>query len=429
MAKIDLGYGRSSVRFDYEESRFDVLAPVEADQHSLTDAEIDSALDAPVDSPPIDEVIEPNDSVLIVVSDATRATGSAQVVNLLVRRLIQNGIQPGNIAIIFATGIHRAVRPDEKIQLLTSFIAQRIRTIDHDAYDDSQLVQAGVMEHGTPIALNRALKEFSKIIVTGAVGFHYFAGFTGGRKSICPGLASAQTIAATHMLALDFERGGRRHGVGTALLDGNAVSEECERVAEIINPAFSINTMVDDHGRVERIFAGHWRAAHRAACAEYVTGHAQQISEQREVVIVSCGGAPYDINMVQAHKALDMAAHACADGGTILFVAECGDGLGRADFMKWFESEDSRALEHRLRDGYEVNGQTAWALLTKTERFRVRIITDLSAEQARAMRMTKVRSPGEALSDIPVTATGYIMPRGAALLPSLVEEISRVHRA
>ena len=125
MAKIDLGYGRSSVPFEYEESRFDVLAPVGADQHSLTDAEIDLALDAPVDSPPLDEVIEPNDSVLIVVSDATRATGSAQVVNLLVRRLIQNGIQPGNIAIIFATGIHRAVRPDEKIQLLTAFIAQK----------------------------------------------------------------------------------------------------------------------------------------------------------------------------------------------------------------------------------------------------------------------------------------------------------------
>jgi len=231
------------------------------------------------------------------------------------------------------------------------------------------------------------------------------------------------------MLALDFERGGRRHGVGTALLDGNAVSEECERVAEIINPAFSINTIVDDQGRVERIFAGHWRAAHRAACAEYVTSHAQQISEKREVVIVSCGGAPYDINMIQAHKALDMAAHACADGGTIVFVAECGDGLGRTDFMKWFESEDSRALEYRLRDGYEVNGQTAWALLTKTERFRVRIITDLSAEQIRAMRMTKVRSPDEALSGIRAEATGYIMPRGAALWPSLVEEISRAYRA
>ncbi len=425
MKNIDLGYGRNSVGFEYEPSRFEVLAPLDADHHSLTDAEIDSALDAPIDSPPLDELIAADDSVLIVVSDATRATGSAQIVNLLVRRLIQNGIQSGNIAILFATGIHRAVRPEEKIRLLTAFIAQRIRTLDHDAYDGSQLVRAGTMERGNPIEVNRALKEFSKIIITGAVGFHYFAGFTGGRKSICPGLASARTIEATHMLALDFERGGRRAGVGTALLDGNAVSEECERVAEIINPAFSINAIVDDHGRVERIFAGQWRAAHRVACAEYLKSHAQQIPEKRDLVIVSCGGAPYDINIIQAHKALDMAAHACADGGTIVFVAECGDGLGRADFMKWFESKDSRALEQRLRDGYEVNGQTAWALLTKTERFRVRIVTDLKDEQTRAMRMTKVLSLDEALTDIPANTPGYIMPRGAALLPSFTEDLSR----
>src|SRR5439155_4385690 len=223
------------------------------------------------------------DSVLIVVSDATRATGSARIINLLVRRLIQTGVEPGEIAIIFATGIHRAVRPDEKAELLTPFVAQRIRTIDHDAYDASQLTQLGAMERGTPIEVNRALKEFRKVILTGAVGFHYFAGFTGGRKSICPGLASAHTIEATHMLALDFERGGRRAGVGTALLDGNAVSDECERAAEIINPAFSINAIVDDQGRVENIFAGHWRAAHRRACEVYVHSHSSRIPEQREV--------------------------------------------------------------------------------------------------------------------------------------------------
>ena len=219
------------------------------------------------------------------------------------------------------------------------------------------------------------------------------------------------------MLALDFERGGRRQGVGPALLDGNAVSDECEGIAKIINPAFSINAIVDDHGRVERIFAGHWRAAHRKACADYVGSHSQRITEKREVVVVSCGGAPYDINLIQAHKALDMAAHACADGGTIVFLAECGDGLGRADFMKWFESENSRALEHRLRDAHEVNGQTAWALLTKTERFRVHLISELSNEQTRGMRMTKSHSIDEVLSEVPASATGYIMPRGAALLP------------
>ena len=121
--------------------------------------------------------------------------------------------------------------------------------------------------------------------------------------------------------------------------------------------------------------------------------------------------------MIQAHKALDMAAAACVDGGLIILLAECEDGFGRADFMKWFEAKDSRALEMRLRDKYEVNGQTAWALLTKTERFRVHIITELSDELVRQMRMTKSRTVNEALANISQDATGYIMPRGAALLP------------
>jgi len=144
------------------------------------------------------------------------------------------------------------VRPDEKAELLTPFIAQRIRTIDHDADDASQLTQLGTMADGTPIRVNRALQEFTRVILTGAVGFHYFAGFTGGRKSICPGLAGSETIAATHMLALDFEHGGRRPGVGSGLLEGNAVNEGCERVASLIDPVFAINAIVDDHGRTEK---------------------------------------------------------------------------------------------------------------------------------------------------------------------------------
>ena len=417
MPTIELGYGSRHIEFDYDDARFEVLEPNQANAHSWSDAEVIAALDAPVDGPTLTDQIVAGDTVLIVVSDATRATGSAQIVNLLVRRLIENGVSPSGIAIIFATGIHRAVRPDEKAQLLTSFIAQRIRTIDHHAYDASQMIQAGTMKSGEPIEINRALKEFSKVILTGGVGFHYFAGFTGGRKSICPGLASARTIQATHMLALDFERGGRREGVGTGLLDGNAVSEACEHVVDLINPAFSISAIVGEHGRVEKVFAGHWRAAHRRACEEYLSTHSQTISEKRDVVIVSCGGAPYDINMIQAHKALDMAAHACADGGTIVFLAECADGLGREDFLKWFDAANSRALEARLREEYEVNGQTAWALMTKTERFRIRIITDLSYGQARRMRMNRMESISEALADVSPNTRGYILPRGAGLLP------------
>lgn len=417
MPTIELNYGRGELNFTYDNGRFDVLAASEAAAHPLSDVEIGAALDAPIDSPPLADLVAPGDSVLIVASDATRATGSAQVINLLVRRLIQNGIPPEDIAIIFATGIHRAVRSEEKAELLTPFIAQRIRTIDHSAYDTAQLIQLGVMSNGTPIEVNRALKEFSKVILTGAVGFHYFAGFSGGRKSICPGLAGSTTIEATHMLALDFERGGRRAGVSAGLMQGNAVSEECERIAAMVDPVFAINAIVDERGRSEKIFAGHWRTAHARACENYVAGHSLRIQERREVVIVSCGGSPYDINMIQAHKALDMAAAACLDGGAIVLLAECGEGLGRADFLKWFESEDSGALERRLRTAYEVNGQTAWALLTKTERFRVHLVTSLDEEEVRRMRMIPADPIESALANLSPDAKGYIMPRGAALLP------------
>ena len=417
MTEIQLGYGRSSLSFTFDEHRYQLLAANSLDEKPLTDVEIGRAMSAPNQSPPLEDLFSAGDSVLIVVSDATRATASAQILNLLVRRLIQIGVSPADLAIIFATGIHRPVTPAEKIELLTPFIAQRVKTIDHAAYDPSATVSLGTTERGTPVEVNRALKDFSHVVITGGIGFHYFAGFTGGRKSICPGLASARTIEATHMLALDFETGGRRIGVGTGLLDGNAVHEECERVAAMIEPRFTINSVVDERGRAVRIHAGEWRSAHRAGCQEYLANHSREIDKKREVVIVSCGGSPYDVNLIQAHKSLDMAAHACTDGGTIVLLAECPDGLGHPTFLKWFEEKDSRALEARLRNAYEVNGQTAWALLTKAERYRIHLVSELPDEDVRRMRMTPVRSLTEVLDRIDDQAEGYIMQRGGALLP------------
>jgi nickel-dependent lactate racemase len=220
------------------------------------------------------------------------------------------------------------------------------------------------------------------------------------------------------MLAFDFERGGRKAGVGPGLLDGNAVHEECERVTELIAPAFGINTIVDERNRAVSVFCGDWRLAHRAACEHYLQHHSFAIREKRDVVIASCGGFPYDINMIQAHKALDMAAHACKDGGTIVLLAECRDGLGRSDFLKWFGVADARALENKLRSGYEVNGQTAWSLLTKAERYRVCLVSELREEQVEKMRMAPVRSIEQALEQAG-PSDGYIMPRGAAVLPRL----------
>lgn len=420
-SEIELPYGRGAVSFSWETDRFSVITNESASQTPLTDFAVGAALDAPIASPPLDEIVASSDSVLIVVSDATRPTASGQIVNLLARRLVQLGVLPSQLAVIFATGIHRPVTEQEQLELLSPFIVQRLQVLQHDAYDPAKLTAFSDENGGFQSDLNGALREYDRIILTGGINFHYFAGFTGGRKSICPGLASAKTIEASHMHALDFETGGRKAGVGTGLLDGNAVHEECERVASLASPAFGINTIVDQQKRAVQLFCGDWRRAHRAACDYYLDHNSVSIAAKRDLVIVSCGGFPYDINLIQAHKALDMASYACKDGGTIVLLAECSDGLGRPDFMKWFESADSRALAMRLRREYEVNGQTAWALLTKAERYRVCLISQLPDDQVKQMRMTPVRSLAEAIGD--AGHEGFIMPRGAAVLPRVTETI------
>ena len=419
MPDTQLAYGSQTIRFAFAEGEFEVIATESSSAEPLTDLQIGQAFDRPIESPQIEELVAPGDSVLIVASDATRATASAQLINLLVRRIIQQGISASDLAIVFATGIHRPTTTAEKRELLTPFITQRVRVFDHDAFDEKQLVRLEGSADGTPVEVNRALQEFTHVIITGGIGFHYFAGFTGGRKSICPGLASARTIAATHMLALDFERKGRRPGVGTALLEGNAVNEECERIAALVNPSFAINAIVDEKGRAVRVFAGHWRAAHRQACAQYLHDRSAKIPHKRDLVIVSCGGDPYDINLIQAHKALDMATAACNEGGTIILLAQCRDGLGRADFLKWFEGKDSAALEARLHKSYEVNGQTAWALLSKAERFQVILVSELQDVEVEKMGMTPAPSLTVALSKANSISPGFILPRGAAWLPRL----------
>ncbi|HEY9285935.1 MAG TPA: lactate racemase domain-containing protein, partial [Pyrinomonadaceae bacterium] len=210
MPQIDLAYGRGKVSFADDAGRFQILTPAEAAaDRPLSDAEMGALIDDPLDSQPLEEIISPGESVLVVVSDATRATAAGQVVNLLARRLVALGVAPPDLRVIFATGIHRPVTAAEKAELLTPFITQRVRTLDHDAEDASRIVSLGTTERGTPVEVNRALVEHSHVVLTGAINFHYFAGFTGGRKSICPGLASARAVAATHLQALDFETGGR----------------------------------------------------------------------------------------------------------------------------------------------------------------------------------------------------------------------------
>ena len=414
--KIPLGYGKTSIDFEFDPKQFEMLS-TEIEMSPLSDHQIGERLDHPF-GVELETTIKPGESVLIVVPDATREIGCGQIVNLLVRRLIANGTMPHDINIIFATGIHRPVTQEEKQEILTPFVAQRIKTLDHNPKDLMQIVRIGKTDSGIPVELNRRLTEYDHKIIIGGINFHYFAGFTGGRKSICPGLASARTISETHKLAFDCGKKTRRDGVGTSKLTGNPVHEAFIEVVEKCPPTFAINTFVNDRGEIIELICGHWKTSHEQACRVYEKNNTIKLTEKRDFVIVSCGGFPHDLNLIQAHKALDMASHACNDGGTIVFLAQCENGLGRNDFADWFKARDSEALADRLCDNYQVNGQTAWSLLKKAENFDIRIITDLPREIANQMRLRKI----ESLIDITNTVeTGYIMPFGAKFNIELVQ--------
>jgi nickel-dependent lactate racemase len=416
MPEIHLKYGHSSIPLEYDQSNFSVLETGQ-DPKALTDVELGDKLDSPIGSKTLEEIAQPGESFLFVVPDATRRTACGQVINLLVRRLIANGTAPHEMAVIFATGIHRSVTEEEKQAILTPFIAQRVKTLDHNPRDLMQIVRMGETSNGITVELNRAVTQFDHVVLIGGASFHYFAGFTGGRKLICPGLASAQTISATHKLAFDCENHDRRTGVGTGLLDKNPVHEAFVEAASVAKPAFAVTTIVNDDGDAIDLFCGDWISSHRAACDAYAERNAIRVSEKRDVVIVSCGGWPYDINMIQAHKALEAASQVCNDGGTIVMLAECSEGLGHNDFLNWFFSSDSSELAKRLCESYQVNGQTAWSLLRKAERFKVEIVTGLGENETHLLRMQKIDHP--MIAEHLRASSGYILPLGARVMIEL----------
>src|SRR5258705_8741446 len=155
MPEILLKYGHSSIPIAYDHTRFSVLQSNE-DPPPLSDIELSAKLDHPIDSKPLEEIVGSGETVLFVVPDATRRTACGQMINLLVRRLIANGTAPYEMSVIFSTGIHRAVTDDEKQEILTPFIAQRIKALDHNARDLMQIMRIGETSGGIPVELNRA---------------------------------------------------------------------------------------------------------------------------------------------------------------------------------------------------------------------------------------------------------------------------------
>jgi nickel-dependent lactate racemase len=415
MRTISLGYGSGTVPFDYDPDRFAVLAPANADISAISGADLGYAVSAPVESPPLEEIVDPGERVLIVVPDVTATAGTERVVSLLALRLGELGVADAETSILVG-GTARPPTADAIRAAVGPAVADRLAVFVHDATDAGALVALGETSRGTPVEVNRRVVEADHVILSGAIGFDYLAGFTGGRDAIVPGCASPRSVNANCLLALDPELSGRRIGVGPGRLDGNAVHEDMEEAARMVEPSFLVDTVVDSAGEITAAYAGHWRHAHRRGCAEFTAMHAVPVEERRAVVVVSCGGAPHDADVTRAHKTMEYASGILADGGAMVVLAECAGGLGRGDFLEWFVPGGARATADRLARDFQVSGQAAWFLRAKTERFRILLVSSLDAPTVARMGLEPHVSLDAALDAVSGTS-GYILPQGLATLP------------
>ena len=381
------------------------------------------SLAAPLGTPPLQQIVRPGEKVVIVSSDITRYTGSEIYLPILVETLNECGIPDRDITIVIVLGIHRGQTAAEHQKIIGS-LAERIEVRDHDCDDPEQLVDLGQTSSGLPVEINRTVVAADRVIVTGTASLHYFAGFGGGRKGLVPGVASRKTCMATHFAIFNPpETGGKHPQAAPGCLDGNPVHQAILEAARMVKPDFLLNTVLTPDKQLLRVFCGELDQAHLAACA--IAGQLYRLSldAPAELAVISCGGAPKDINFIQAHKALDYGVKALRPGGTAILLAECPDGFGNATFFDWFRYRDLAEFEAALRENYEINGQTAHSTLSKACSFRVILVSSFDREQTERMGMEKADSLDAALQmayeKLPENPRTVVIPDGGTVLPVL----------
>lgn len=417
-ARLALGYGKGTVDFAYDPARFEILAPRDEASEEVGDEALAAAIEAEGGPVPFVRAIEPSHRVLVIVPDATRASGSARVSRAILKRLGSHGVPDARISFLVGGGTHRPPTSEEIDRIVGREVARRVAVAHHDAFDPAAQTLIGTTSRGTPVEIDRRLPEVDAVVLVGAIGLHYFAGFSGGRKAVLPACASDRAIQANHLLGFDRTTLEKAPGVESGRLDGNPVSEDMEESAAMLGPSFLVNTVVDVANRITAVHAGGWREAHRRGCEAYLAAHAVPVRAKRPLVVVSCGGAPRDVNMIQSHKALEHARVVLEDGGDLVLLAECAEGFGRADFLDWFVPGGARATALRLVESYKINGQTAWGIRWKSERYRVHLVSALPADEVRRMGMIPHASLDEALA-ASGHGPGYLLPNGLGTLPVL----------
>jgi nickel-dependent lactate racemase len=273
----------------------------------------------------------------------------------------------------------------------------------------------GVTRRGTPVDIFTPVATADRRICLGNIEYHYFAGYSGGAKAIMPGVSTRDAIQSNHSAMVLPEAAAGR-------LEGNPVREDIEEAGKICGIDFIINVVLNENKEIIRSFSGDPVTAHRAGCAFLDSFYKVCIPQKADIVIVSAGGFPKDINMYQAQKALDNARHAVKDGGVIIWIASCSEGLGEDHFEEWMtgHAKSIDMIDHIRRD-FVLGGHKAAAIAMVLEKAEIYLVSDLDPAFVRSIFLTpytNLQEAGDAaLAHCGDEATIMLMPYGGSTLP------------
>jgi nickel-dependent lactate racemase len=412
---VTLAYGRSTQTITLPQGN--VLWIQEHEQPSFLPGEetlIRRALRTPVAMPPLSQLVQRGQRVVVVVSDITRPCPTSRLLPFVLSELRAGGVEEENIRIVFGLGSHRCLNTAEQATLVSPAIFDRVCCGD---IGTGPFVEVGRTRRGTPVQVFQPVAEADWRVYLGNIEYHYFAGYTGGAKALLPGVCSVDTIRANHAwMVEDSARAGR--------IAGNPVREDMEEAAALVGPTFLLNVVLDGDKRVVAAVAGDLTQAHRQGCRQVDELYRVPISQRADIVLASAGGLPKDINLYQAHKALENAALAVRDGGVIVLVAECGEGLGHSTFAEWMTcGAGPDELLRRIREHFVLGGHKA-AAIAKTLRRGVRVflVSSMPADEVRKTSFVPFFYTQEALaaaqSEMGHAALLAVMPHAGSTLPA-----------
>lgn len=410
---IELGYGKTTQRVSFpDESLISVLTPNAIEVERAGEDEVRYALAHPIGSKPLRELVRPGERIAIITSDVTRPMPTWQVMPALLCELEAAGVDLADVTLVFALGSHRRQTDAERARLAGEYAAKRIRLVDGDPDD---CVHLGATSRGTPIDVTRVVAEADRRICLGNIEYHYFAGYSGGAKAIMPGVSTRAAIQHNHSRMVEAAACAGR-------VEGNPVREDIEEAARVCGVDFILNVVLDEHKRIVKAVAGDVTLAHREGCRFLDRLYRKPIPRRADIVLVSQGGAPKDLNLYQTQKALDNAKHAVRKGGVIVLVGSCAEGLGERVFSEWIAAAPTAgSLIDRIQRDFQLGGHKAAAIAMVLQNADVYLVSDMPPALVQSAFLTPFASAQEALDaayqKLGPSASLIAMPYGGSTLP------------